>query len=305
MLDRCTECYSLKRLPSPEQTGATLKDFEQVHAWAGRGCHPGHTIEIDFKGVPVSVDTRSLMLASKPVAELIYSHIAELPSKVSRDGFQVLVSWLSNGTIRTDTDEAREAKDQDDDEDEQMEGEDDDEDDEDQDEEEDEDEAFDQWCHVHDLCEAYKTGESLDVSADFLDAVMDRLVDVVLEKPNNRTEDDVLRLAGTLSEAFEPGSPGRLFTVEWLFHDKLEVDGSDPSWDFTLADSVNSSQANCFRNEFLLAVFRGKQAGDLLPWEVEGKSRYHASRDGTIHFPSIIRKRARSSDSGLSDHWDM
>ncbi|KAK5674230.1 hypothetical protein LTS10_013067 [Elasticomyces elasticus] len=273
-MERCTQCNSVQQPPSPKRSGPTINNVNS------------HVVEIDFGGIKFATNVNALKAASRPLAAYLNSQKAELPLEVSFDGFEIVVGWLSKGTIRTDEDTAREAREED-------EGEDED------------DEEFEEGLHIRSLCNAYKTAEVLEISADFLDAVMDRIIDTVIEKPSKRTEDDVIDLAGIMSEAFEPGSPGRLFTVEWLLHDRLEVEGSDPSWDFTLADFIENNEADNFRNEFLLAVFRGKLAGNLLPWEVEGKSRYHASRNGVLRFPSIIRDVATRSDSGGSDDWGM
>ncbi|KAK3672317.1 hypothetical protein LTR78_007857 [Recurvomyces mirabilis] len=96
------------------------------------------------------------------------------------------------------------------------------------------------------LCKSYRTGWDLEITSDFLDMVMDRLVEYVttdgLLSDGNITDDtnsgDVYHL---LLDTFAVGSPGRRFIVDWLLHSELDQDeATDRILDFMKQDRVLS-----------------------------------------------------------------
>ncbi|KAK3621737.1 hypothetical protein LTR56_022629 [Elasticomyces elasticus] len=184
-----------------------------------------HIVKITYGEFELTANLYALRAVSARLRALVDASEAELPPAASRLGVQVLLNWLSSGNIEVyDPDN-------------------DDEDDDDggivNNPEQDDD---DDWWTVTVLCEAYKTGEALDVSADFLDAVMDQIVDTVV-KPNDRYGERIIDLARVLSKTRVSGSPGRLFVVEWLFHDKFE--SAEGTFGFQVAEFIEECDAHC------------------------------------------------------------
>ena len=82
--------------------------------------------------------------------------------------------------------------------------------------------------HVVKLCKAYKAGTRLSIGSAFLDALMDKIIDIMTDEDG---DDDILnekfqvdQILPDMLAAFPAGSPTRKFAVDWLVHMELNVD---------------------------------------------------------------------------------
>ncbi|TKA81472.1 hypothetical protein B0A55_02929 [Friedmanniomyces simplex] len=224
----------------------------------------GHIVRVKCVGGDVAVNIHALRAASAHLSATLYPPMAEVVLDVTCYGFQVLVDWLSSGEISCP--EADEEEEEEVDEEEQTEDED--------GADETEKQEDDRIEKIGLLCTAYQTGCTLEVSSRFLDALMDRIIDSVVE-PNERTWEQVIELANVLREAFEIGSSGRLFCAEWLIHGNMACVERDLESVYRLAEWVDDGD-DVFRREILQAGFRGAVApgSGTLPWE-QDRCRYH------------------------------
>ncbi|KAK4890380.1 hypothetical protein LTR27_010908 [Elasticomyces elasticus] len=281
-MERCDKCDSVRWLPSPKPPGAAIKEIN-------------HMVEINFKGTKVAVNLQTLRAASKVFAALVKADKAELPSEVSKAsrswhaGSRTVVSRLTRTRpvkckkapkmrmrrsrttrVRRMTNTKAQKK---------------------------------TLGSSRSINYAKPTRQARSWISQQISSMQswDRIIDEVVE-PLTWSYWKALHLARILSMAFEPGTKGRLFAMEWLFHSRFRRAREDGSFDFQLAEFVEASKAPGFRLEFLHTVFRGQSAGDLLPWKVFGKCRYREDRDPVHRLVQIVE---RQRESETDEDWDL
>ncbi|KAK5719768.1 hypothetical protein LTR17_015139 [Elasticomyces elasticus] len=118
----------------------SLRRVQAPEELGGTITKTGHIVKIKFKESEVTTNAHALQAASAHLKDLVDGLEVELPLAVSPKGFKVLLGWLSDSEIEVPR-------------------------------------YTDDYWTVKYLCEAYNTGDALDVPPEFLDSVMDHIID--------------------------------------------------------------------------------------------------------------------------------